>query len=132
MTHRSKALLTEELIAIKEYNCLTTEKIAQITQRKMVETIDGWLLGDPVIPIKALRLVRKWHKKKGGVSLANPVFDALPPLESTKILSDISAISTRQMAEAHVDWLLKTIRPLLISQFVHGYRHGRNDRTLEP
>jgi hypothetical protein len=30
----------------------------------------------------------------------------------------------RQMAEAHVDWLLKTIRPLLIEQFVHGYKHG--------
>ena len=126
MTHRPKALLTEELIAIKEFNWLTTERIAQIAQRKTVETINGWLLGDPVIPIKALRLLRKWHKKKGGVSLAPPVFDDFPG-EPTKILTDISAISTRQMAEAHVDWLLKIIRPLLISQFVHGYKHGRQD-----
>jgi len=128
MTHRPKALPTEELIAIKEFNWLTTERIAQITQRKMVETIDGWLLGDPVIPIKALRLLRKWHKKKGGVSLAPSVFDDFPG-EPTKILSDISAISTRHLAEAHVDWLLKTIRPLLISQFLHGYKHGREEKT---
>ncbi len=126
MTHRPKALLTEELIAIQKYNKLTTEKIAQITQRKMVETIHDWLSGDPAIPIKALRLVRKWHKKQGGVSLAPPAL-ALPPEEPTKILSDIAAISTRHLAEAHVDWLLKTIRPLLISQFVHGYKHGRQD-----
>lgn len=124
MTHRPKELLTEELIAIKKFNNLPTEKIAEITQRKMVETIEDWLSGDPAIPIKALRLVRKWHKKQGGVSLAPPMH-GLPPVESTKILSDIAAISTRQMAEAHVDWLLKTIRPLLISQFIHGYKHGR-------
>lgn len=124
MTHRPKGLLTEELIAIKEFNWLTTERIAQITQRKMVETIEDWLSGEPVIPIKALRLLRKWHKKQGGGSLAllKPV---LLPKKATNILSDITAISARQLAEAHVDWLLKTIRPLLISQFVHGYKHGK-------
>jgi hypothetical protein len=34
---------------------------------------------------------------------------------------------TRKLAEDHVDWFLKTIRPLLIEQFLHGYKHGRND-----
>ncbi len=119
--------MTEEFIAIQKYNNLTTEKIAQITKKRKLSTIDDWLSGDPAIPIKALRLVRKWHKKQGGVSLAPPVFDDLPPVESTKILSDIVAISTRHLAEAHMDWLLKTIRPLLISQFIHGYKHGRQD-----
>ena len=27
----------------------------------------------------------------------------------------------------HVDWFLKTIRPLLLSQFKHGYKHGVDD-----
>jgi hypothetical protein len=33
MTHRSGVLLTEELIAVQEYNKLTTEKIAHITKK---------------------------------------------------------------------------------------------------
>ena len=28
------------------------------------------------------------------------------------------------LAEAHVDWQLKLLRPLLISYFNHGYKHG--------
>lgn len=28
------------------------------------------------------------------------------------------------MAADHVDWFLDTIRPLLITHFVHGYKHG--------
>ena len=31
------------------------------------------------------------------------------------------------MAKAHVDWFLETIRPLLIQNFVHGYKHGQED-----
>ena len=31
------------------------------------------------------------------------------------------------LAEDHVDWLLKIIRPLLIAEFVHGYKHGQED-----
>lgn len=33
----------------------------------------------------------------------------------------------RRKAEAHVDWFLTTIRPLLITHFEHGYKHGKND-----
>ena len=28
------------------------------------------------------------------------------------------------LATEHVDWFLSTIRPLLISHFEHGYKHG--------
>jgi len=30
-----------------------------------------------------------------------------------------------ELAQAHVDWFLKTIRPLLITHFVHGFKHGQ-------
>jgi DNA transposition AAA+ family ATPase len=28
------------------------------------------------------------------------------------------------LAESHVDWFLAAVRPLLIDNFVHGYKHG--------
>lgn len=31
------------------------------------------------------------------------------------------------LAEDHVDWFLAAIRPLLISYFEHGYKHGREE-----
>ena len=33
------------------------------------------------------------------------------------------------MAEKHVDWFLKTIRPLLIEHFIHGWKHGKEDKN---
>lgn len=30
----------------------------------------------------------------------------------------------KQIATEHVDWFLEIIRPLLISWFEHGYKHG--------
>ena len=30
-------------------------------------------------------------------------------------------------AEDHVDWQLKILRPILVSYFNHGYKHGRDD-----
>ncbi len=30
----------------------------------------------------------------------------------------------RVLAESHVDWFLSAIRPLLIAQFEHGFKHG--------
>jgi hypothetical protein len=32
-----------------------------------------------------------------------------------------------ELAENHVDWFLELIRPLLISHFVHGYKHGQEE-----
>ena len=34
---------------------------------------------------------------------------------------------SKKMAEAHVDWFLNMIRPLLIEHMVHGYKHGYED-----
>jgi len=33
------------------------------------------------------------------------------------------------LAEDHVDWQLGILRPLLISYFNHGYKHGREDAS---
>lgn len=33
----------------------------------------------------------------------------------------------RKLAEEHVDWFLETIRPLLITHFEHGYKHGKEE-----
>ena len=32
-----------------------------------------------------------------------------------------------ELAEDHVSWFFKVIKPLLIEHFVHGYKHGRVD-----
>jgi hypothetical protein len=32
------------------------------------------------------------------------------------------------LAEEHVDWFLEILRPLLISWFEHGYKHGKEDK----
>lgn len=32
-----------------------------------------------------------------------------------------------RLAEQHVEWFLRTIRPLLIDHFIHGYKHGKED-----
>lgn len=28
------------------------------------------------------------------------------------------------LAEEHVSWFLQTVKPLLVTHFVHGYKHG--------
>lgn len=38
---------------------------------------------------------------------------------------------SRKMAESHVDWFLKEIRPLLIEHMMHGYKHGYEDAKEE-
>ena len=51
-------------------------------------------------------------------------------------------MDSKKLAENHVDWFLKTIRPLLIEHFIHGYKHGidslnpnnkmdKNDRPIK-
>lgn len=41
------------------------------------------------------------------------------------------ALDTRttgdKLAAQHVDWFLQTVRPLMIAEFLHGYKHGRDD-----
>jgi len=36
-----------------------------------------------------------------------------------------------KLAEEHVDWLLDLIRPILVEEFKHGYRHGWEDKENE-
>jgi len=32
-----------------------------------------------------------------------------------------------KLAEEHVDWFLEIMRPLLITFFIHGYKHSKED-----
>jgi len=36
-----------------------------------------------------------------------------------------------ELAEAHVDWYLKSIRQLLIDHMVHGFKHGMQYATTK-
>ena len=33
-----------------------------------------------------------------------------------------------KLAKDHVDWFLDAVRPLLIMNFIHGYKHGKEDK----
>ena len=48
--------------------------------------------------------------------------------EPKNYMSDIvpkeQQVKSIELAENHVDWLLSIMRPLLIEEFCHGYRHG--------
>ena len=55
---------TIEFRAIAERHNLKTKDIAEITGRKQSETVDGWLDEKPLIPIKALRLLRRWTTRQ--------------------------------------------------------------------
>ena len=39
----------------------------------------------------------------------------------------INSSLPRQLAEEHVDWLLRILRPILVEEFIHGYKHGVED-----
>ena len=32
--------------------------------------------------------------------------------------------TAKMLAEAHVEWFLKMIKPLLIEHMIHGFKHG--------
>jgi hypothetical protein len=36
--------------------------------------------------------------------------------------------TAQDLAKEHVDWFLETLRPLLMTHFLHGYKHGQEDR----
>lgn len=42
------------------------------------------------------------------------------PIETVEDAKNIAI----QLANEHVTWFLDTLRPLLISHFIHGYKHG--------
>ena len=33
-----------------------------------------------------------------------------------------------KLAKDHVDWFLRAVGPLLIMNFIHGYKHGKEDK----
>ena len=37
---------------------------------------------------------------------------------------------SKELAENHVDWLLNIMRPLLLAEFIHGYRHGFEESNI--
>lgn len=56
--------LTEELKSLqKEYN-LSVSKIAKITDRKKLKTIEGWLNGTIPTPPRALAKIQVWVEKE--------------------------------------------------------------------
>ena len=34
----------------------------------------------------------------------------------------------KKLAEDHVDWYIKSVRPLLIDNFIHGFKHGKRQK----
>lgn len=50
----------KEFAAIVERHTLKKEDIARITGRKQTSTVEAWLCGQQEIPVKALRLLRRW------------------------------------------------------------------------
>ena len=45
------------------------------------------------------------------------------------------ATGERQLAEEHVEWLISLLVPIIrkvgIEEFIHGYKHGRDDTKKE-
>jgi len=35
----------------------------------------------------------------------------------------------KKLAESHVNWFLAVIKPLLVTHFIHGYKHGKEAQT---
>jgi hypothetical protein len=48
---------------VGRYN-LTAEKVARITARKKVITVNDWMNSTTEIPIKALRELRRWSQNR--------------------------------------------------------------------
>lgn len=50
-----------EFLAIVRRHGLTAKKVAEITGRRKLKTVSAWMAdGGPEIPVKALRLIRRW------------------------------------------------------------------------
>lgn len=52
-------------------------------------------------------------------------------MKKTKHDLEVPMPKAAKLAVEHVDWLLCTIRPLLIDQFVHGHKHGYDDAEAD-
>lgn len=48
-------------------------------------------------------------------------------------MAEMCMFPVRQLATDHVEWFLRTLRPLLIDHMEHGYKHGLDDgKKLKP
>ncbi|MBW2365952.1 MAG: hypothetical protein JRF25_13110 [Deltaproteobacteria bacterium] len=54
--------IQNEFINIREKYSLTIPKIAQITDKRKISTVERWVNGHQVIPMKSLRKIRNWQK----------------------------------------------------------------------
>lgn len=61
--------LTVELGEIKKRHNMKIEDIIQVAGRKQPETVKDWLSGSAVIPIKAMRLIRRWAKQNPAIRI---------------------------------------------------------------
>jgi hypothetical protein len=48
-----------------------------------------------------------------------------------RVRDGVNKSMSEKLAVEHVDWLLKILRPLLITEFEHGYKHGYEDGKKE-
>jgi len=39
-------------------------------------------------------------------------------------MNKINDDEVTKLANAHIEWFLSTLRPLLFSHFIHGFKHG--------
>ncbi len=70
--------LTKELARIVARHNLSIKDLADITGRKQLETVDGWMRGNPVIPIKAMREIRRWAGSRPPVRLLKRQAGGMP------------------------------------------------------
>ena len=61
--------LTVELRAIQKRHNLNIADIIRVAGRKQPETAQDWLNGTPAIPIKAMRLIRRWAKQHPAIRI---------------------------------------------------------------
>jgi len=66
-------------------------------------------------------------RKRGDVTNSADKFT--PKMPPNRIESVNEPMSVEKLAEDHVDWFLEIVRPLMITEFMHGYKHGRMDRA---
>lgn len=45
-------------------------------------------------------------------------------------MEQVDSERAEKFAFEHVEWLLDLLRPLLITEFIHGYGHGVEDATV--
>ena len=48
----------------------------------------------------------------------------------TDLVSELKSNIAKKEAEEHVDWFLETLRPLLITHMIHGWKHGYEEARI--